>query len=254
LAETKAKTSRFIEAEGDVFQAYFTGNRGETNMMFAWLKKAATLNPNNILLHENFDSLRKEAFNLSEAGQIEGATALYRRMIDILPKDAKSHYNLAMMLKRRGDMDGAMGHFQEAARLDPGYALAFFQIGEIYVEKGSAREAQSQYRRALQIKPDFVPAINNLARLMIQHTGQAVQNVPEAIRLAEKGRQLTQSRNPIMLNTLAEAYAASGRYAEARAIAIEELDLVNAGGNKSSADQIRRRIEIYESRSGRPGR
>ncbi len=104
--------------------------------MVEHLKKAAALNPNDELLREAFDSLRKEAFELAEAGQIERAAALYRQMIDILPQDAKSHYNLAMMLKRRGDPDGAMRHYQEAVRLDPGYALALFQMAEIYAEKG----------------------------------------------------------------------------------------------------------------------
>jgi tetratricopeptide (TPR) repeat protein len=212
------------------------------------LKKAAALNPNDELLREAFDSLRKEAFELVEAGQIEGATALYRQMIDILPQDAKSHYNLAMMLKRRGDPDGAMSHYQEAVHLDPGYALALFQMAEIYAEKGLAKEAESGYRRALQVKPDFIPAINNLARLMALHPDPRVRNVPEAVRLAEKGCKLSQYQDPILLDTLAEAYAASGRYTEARTIAAKGLDLATAGGNKSLADRIRRRIETYQGR------
>jgi spermidine synthase len=248
LAETKAQTTRLIEARGNAYQSYFSKNRGETAGMIEQLRKAAALNPNDELFREAFDSLRKEAFELAEAGQIEGATALYRQMIDILPKDAKSHYNLGMMLKRRGDTDGAMGHYREAARLDPDYVLALFQVAEIYAEKGLAKEAQSQYRRALQIKPDFIPAINNLASLIALHPDPAIRNVPEAVRLAEKGCKLTQYRDPILLDTLAAAYAASGRYAEARSIAAQGLDLANAAGNRALADRMRRRLETYQNR------
>jgi spermidine synthase len=248
LAETKAQTTRLIEARGNAYQSYFSKNRGETAGMIEQLKKAAALNPNDELFREAFDSLRKEAFELAEAGQIEGATALYRQMIDILPKDAKSHYNLAMMLKRRGDTDGAMGHYREAARLDPDYVLALFQVAEIYAEKGLVKEAQSQYRRTLQVKPDFIPAINNLARLMALHPDPAIRNVPEAVRLAEKGCKLTQYRDPILLDTLAAVYAASGRYAEARSIAAQGIDIANARGDSQLADRIRRKIEIYQNR------
>ena len=248
MAETKAQAARLIEATGDVYQALFLNNRGETAGMIEWLKKAAALNPNDELLHEAFDALRKEAFELAEAGRIEGATAFYRQMIEILPRDAKSHYNLAMMLKRGGDKDGAMNHFLEASRLDPGYALALFQVAELHAEKGAAREAQSQYRRVLQVKPDFVPAINNWARLMTRHPDPGIRNLPEAIRLAEKGCQLTQYRDPILLDTLAQAYAASGRYADAGKITARELDIAKAGGNKPLADQLRGRIETYQNR------
>jgi tetratricopeptide (TPR) repeat protein len=252
LAETKARTARLIEARGDAYQSYFFRNRGEKAKMVDYLKKAAALNPDDELFREAFDSLRKEAFELAKAGQIEPAAALYRQMIDILPQDAKSHYNLAMMLKRRGDTDGAMDHYREAIRLDPGYALALFQMAEIYAEKGSASEAASGYRRALQVKPDFFPAINNLVRFLVSHPDPRVRNVPEAVRLAEKGCQLTQYRDPILLDTLAEAYAASGRYAEARSVAAQGFDIANAKGDNSLADRIRRRMEIYQNRQDEP--
>jgi hypothetical protein len=51
-----------------------------------------------------------------------------------------------------------------------------------------------------------------------------------------------------LLDTLAAAYAASGRYAEARTIAAQGLDIANAKGDKALADQIRRRMEIYQDR------
>jgi spermidine synthase len=248
LAETKAQTQRLVEALGDVYQAFFFRNRGEKVKMIERLKKAAILNPKDNLLHEAFDSLRKEAFELAEAGQIKGATALYREMIDILPKDAKSHYNLATMLKRQGDPDGAMSHYKEAVRLDPDYVLALFNVAEISAGKGLAGEAQSQYRRALQINPDFIPAINNLARLMVLHPDPNIRSLPEAVRLAEKGCKLTRYQDPILLDTLAAAYAASGRYTEARSTAARGLDIANAKGESVLADRIRRRMENYQSR------
>jgi tetratricopeptide (TPR) repeat protein len=248
LAEAKSQTSRLIEAQGEVYQAYFFKNRGESAKMFERLQKAASLNPNDGLLREFLDSLRKEAFDLVEAGQFAGAAALYRRMIDILPNDPKSHYNLATMLKRRGDLDGAMRHYQEAVRYDPNYLLALFNVAEITEQKGPVREALSMYRRALRVNPDFVPALNNLANLLSLHPDPGIRNVPEAIQLAERGCKLSDYQDPILLDTLGAAYAASGRYAEARKIDAKGLELAAAGGKKPLADRIRKRIETYQSR------
>lgn len=248
LSEAKTQTARLIEAQGYVYQAYFFKNRGESAKMLAQLQKAAALNPNDGLLREFLDSLRKEAFDLAEAGRLDGAAALYRQMIDILPRDPKSHYNLATMLKRRGDLDGAMRHYQEAVRNDPDYLPALFNVAEIAEGKGSAREALSLYRRALKINPDFVPALNNLAKLLALHPDPGIRSVPEAVQLAEKGAKISNYRDPILLDTLGAAYAASGRFAEAGKVASQGLELATAGGNKPLAERIRKSIESYRNR------
>jgi spermidine synthase len=241
LAETKERASRLIEAKGDIYKADFLKNRGEMIGRIEWLKKAAAINPNEPLLQEAVDSLRREAFEAAKAGQIENAATLYRQTIDIFPKDAKSHYNLGMMLKRQGDADGAVKYYLEASRLDPNYALPLFQIAEIHFEKNRMPEAVSQYRNVLKIKPDFVPAVNNLVRLMV------MQNMPEAIRVAEKACDASQYRNPALLNILADAYAAANRFDKARAIASQGLELAEAGGNRSLADQFRVKLETYQT-------
>ena len=184
-----------------------------------------------------------------EAGQIDGAAALYRQMIDILPTDAKSHYNLATMLKRRGDLDGAMRHYQEAVRSRP-------QLCPGPVQRGGNHRTEGVGQRGpvpVSSRPPDQPGL----RSCTQQPGKCswpcipdpgIRNVPEAVQLAEKGCKLTNYRDPILLDTLGAAYAASGRYAEARKIAAQGLELATAGGNKPLADRIRRRIETYPSR------
>jgi tetratricopeptide (TPR) repeat protein len=248
LADAKTQTARLIEARGCAYQSYFSRNRGDMAGMVGQLKKAAVLNPGDELLKEAMDSLRKEAFDVAETGEIERAAVLYRQMIEILPQDAKAHYNLALMLKRRGDRDGAMTHYQEAFRLDPAYAVALFQTAEIYAEKGSYREAEAGYRRTIQIKPDFLPAINNLAKLLALNPNPVARNLPEAVRVAEQGCKQTQYRDPVLLDTLAEVYAASGRYADARKVAAQGFEIANAQGKTALADRIRRRIEGFSNR------
>ena len=85
LAETKAQASRLIEARGDVYQAYFLKNRGESAKMIEQLQKAASLNPNDDLLSEFFDSLQKEAFEMVQSRSDRSRCRPLPAMIDILP-------------------------------------------------------------------------------------------------------------------------------------------------------------------------
>ncbi|HOO90669.1 MAG TPA: fused MFS/spermidine synthase, partial [Syntrophales bacterium] len=242
----KAEVTRFIEARGHVYQAYFFNNRGETAKMAGELRKAAALNPNDKLLKEAFDFMRKQAFDLAESGRTDSAVALYREMTGIFPGDAKVHYNLATLLKRSGDMDEALKHYREAVRYKPDYVIARFNLAAIAERKGLFEEAESEYRHALQTEPDCVPVINNLARLLAFHPNPGMRNVTEALRLAERGCKLTGYKDPVLLDTLAEIYAASGRWNEAGSVARQGLDIAISKGDRNLADRLRKRIEFFQ--------
>ena len=56
---------------------------------------------------------------LRQAGQLEEATAAYRRAVELAPTSGDAHYNLAIALRQAGDLRGAALEFRAAARLDP---------------------------------------------------------------------------------------------------------------------------------------
>jgi hypothetical protein len=63
---------------------------------------------------------------------------------------------------------------------------------------------------------------------------------------------LSQYRDAILLDTLAAAYAASGRYPEALSISARELELANAKGDGALADRVRQRMDAYRDRQDKP--
>ena len=67
----------------------------------------------------------------------------------------------------------------------------------------------------------------------------------QAVELAEKACRLTERKAPELLDTLAAAYAASGRFSQAAATAREAIKLANQGGNKALAKTIQERLELY---------
>jgi spermidine synthase len=246
LEAVKEEASRFIEARSHVFQAHIAMNRGQQDQAIALLQKAAALNPEDAMLQEFNAARHHEAFTLAKQGQIDKAIALYRTMLEILPGDERAHYNLATLLKRQGRFDLAISHYAEAVRLKPDYTYAHYNLGELAERQGRMEEAAEHYRRALTLMPGLAPALNNLARILATHWDPAYRDVPEATRLAETACDLAGYRDPYLLDTLAMAYAAAGRFSDAEAIARKALDLALSTGNHRLAEAVRGRLTLYK--------
>ncbi|UCG50117.1 MAG: hypothetical protein JSU94_10075 [Phycisphaerales bacterium] len=74
----------------------------------------------------------------------------------------------------------------------------------------------------------------------------------EAVRLAGRALVVTNRKNPSMLDTLATAYAAAGRFNLAIAVEEDAAALASALRADALADEIRGRLELF--RQGRPYR
>ena len=87
------------------------------------------------------------------------------------------------------------------------------------VKQGQWPAAIAHFERALQVNPDHVEAGGNLAWLLATCREAQFRNPAEALRRAQRARELTQSSAPEVLDTLAAAQAAGGDFARAVATA-----------------------------------
>ena len=129
----------------------------------------------------------------------------------------KVHMNLGRTLLRLGDVPNGLRHFQEA----------------------------------VQLTPDSPSALKELAWLLATCPDAALRNGPEAVQLAEHGCAVTRRRNPILLATLAAAYAEAGRFPEAVGTAQEALSLARTTDMKPQA-LVKNLLDRFQS--GRPFR
>jgi len=74
-----------------------------------------------------------------------------------------------------------------------------------------------------------------------------LRNPAAALRLAQRASDLTRSRNPAVLDTLAAARAAGGDFARAVATAKEALALATAAGKARFAREIEGRLALYQA-------
>jgi Flp pilus assembly protein TadD len=126
------------------------------------------------------------------------------------------------------------------------------KAGEVLAALRRSADAIDEYRQALALIPDLVPALNNLAWILATDPQARNRNGSEAVQLAKRACALTDYQTPVLIGTLAAAYAEAGRFKEAVATAQRTCDLARAAGQTVVAERNRQLLELYQS--GRPYR
>ena len=86
--------------------------------------------------------------------------------------------------------------------------------------------------------------MSEMAWILATHPQARVRNPAEAVRLGERAAELTRRRDPVVLDALAAAYAASGAWDRATATADEAIALAVPRA-RDLADDIARRLALY---------
>jgi spermidine synthase len=100
--------------------------------------------------------------------------------------------------------------------------------------------------------PDAPEALIELAWLLATHEPAEGGDADRAVQLAQRAREVGGQENAQCLDTLAAAYAAAGRFAEAVITAEQAVQLANSAGQAPLTKLIQARLELY--RADRPYR
>ena len=87
-----------------------------------------------------------------------------------------------------------------------------------------------------------------LARVLAADDNPQIRNGAEALMLAAKASQLAGQAQPVALDTLAMAYAETGRFDQAVQIGQKAVNLARAAGKKDDAALMQQRLELYQKR------
>jgi tetratricopeptide (TPR) repeat protein len=215
--------------------------KGQVDDAIAQYRRALEINPDGVEARYNL------GVKLFDKGELDDAIAQYRTVLEINPDAVQARNNLAIALYQKGRVDEAIVQYQKVLETSPRYAGAHNNLGVAFMNTGRMAEAMDQYRQALEIEPAYVDALKNLAWALATTPDASLRNGAKAVALAGQADQLTGGGNPLVLRTLAAAYAETGRYAEAAATARRGLRLAVAGGNVALAGTLQQEIEIYDA-------
>ncbi len=180
------------------------------------------------------------------------AIARYESAVALDPDDPVANGILGAALVRAGAIARARPYLERS--LASGAAPAVAHAAQAFVLAGSGRAADAvrEGREALRKDPDLGFAANNLAWILATSANPELRDAREAVRLAESAARRAQVPDADLLDTLAAAQAAAGRFDAAVATAELAAERAGAAGQEALAAAIRERLALYLA--GRPYR
>ncbi len=248
------------------------------NEALAHLEDAVKSDPRFAEGHFNLGSL------LVQHGKLDEAITHFRACVQAAPEMAAARYQLGILLEHQARFDEALPQLEAVIQNRAANADVYFHLGQVLRKQGKVEESIAAYRQASTLEPQSVQYQCYLAyacysagqtaiaadhyrtaRLLNPRWLESAQTAawnwatrsapravagPTAVELAEQTCQATDFRDPVMLDTLAIAYADSGRYQESVKTAGKAHELARSAGLTRLADGISERLRLYEA--GKP--
>jgi Tfp pilus assembly protein PilF len=209
----------------------------------------AAVTENNILAEYNLGEA------LARAGNNDGAVTHYLKALAMRPNRVEAQYNsqlqarfnLGLIYRSEGKWPEAAAQLEAYVREDPNQGSAHIALGSVLLAMGRTAEGIQEEREAVRLNPNDPESLNRLAWLLATQPDAKFGDGAEAVRLAERARDLTGGRVTRFLATLDAAYAEAGRFADAITAAQKTREAALAQGQNDLAAAAEKRLKLYEA-------
>jgi Flp pilus assembly protein TadD len=127
----------------------------------AWMENRLRKSPKDAIAMYNLAALD------AQAGDFAAATALYQRLLERAPDDARTRTSLGSAMVSEGNWDGGRVEFQRAIAADAMYTDAVFDLASVDLQHGMEREAVSLFQGLLRVHPQDRGAMIGLAQVSL---------------------------------------------------------------------------------------
>lgn len=199
------------------------------------------------------------AYKLAAQGKVDEALETVDRVIATNPKNWRAHFLKAAVLVLAQRRDDALREMDESIRLAQHSNVSPALLSELYQSKGRScidygryQDARRALESAVHLQPDDPTTLNDLAWMCATAQNKQVRNGRRAVSLATKACRLGGWTNAFAIDTLAAAYAESGRFDEA--VRYQQLAIQNLRpeDRKEQLGGMLNRLQLYQS--GQPYR
>ncbi len=219
----------------------FYANRGDYSKAAESFRKALDLNPTLLNVRYNL------GLALRKSGRMDEAIQCFAGILDLVPDEARARFLAGRALLDTRRAGQALSLLQEALRRSPHQAEVEQALGEALLAVGRQAEAAEHLERLIAADPESIAALNTLAWVYgTAERGSALHRPERAVELAEKAAARTGHKEPSVLDTLAVSYASAKRMDEARVTSRHALEMAEAGGYSTLAEEIRGRMVSFE--------
>jgi len=203
----------------------------------------------NDVLRQNGDSAEAHynlGIALGKQKKYDEAIEHLAKVLQLNPMYPEAHNKIGFALQLAGRPDEAIKYLNEGLKINKGQET-YANLGSAYIQAGKYDLAIANLTKAIELKPDNIEVLNKLAWLFGAVDNTSIHNAQKAIEFAQQGCELTGYKDPMLLDTLAVAYAAAGRFDEAKATAEKALSIAKETGRENLAVEIQNRIKLYEA-------
>jgi tetratricopeptide (TPR) repeat protein len=209
----------------------------------SYYKSALAIDP-------GFTNARKKLVGIFlETGRLNEAIEQLNQVPPNDPNYADARKRTGILLTSKGRIDEAIPYFNEALRTESksGKVQIYENIALAYKQNGKYKEAIRFWNMALKLEPNNIPILNSAAWLLATTDDTSIEDANKAIEFSKRACELTGYKGPSILDTLATAYAASGKFDDAISTANKAFEAAKAAGYNNFADEIQERIKLYKT-------
>ena len=202
-------------------------------------RKAVQIDPNYVGAVENL------AKALAAMQLTDQALEQYEIALQIEPNSRRARNRRIALLEDQGRFAEAAEELSILAERYPDDVLLCIQLGDLYLRIGDLAQSLQQRQRAYEMAPERIECLNNLAWLLATNPEVDARDGKRAVELAARAAEATQHQNPGVLDTLAAAYAATGRYADA----VKYQQQAIALAPEQAQSEFRQRLQRYQEKT-----
>ena len=161
------------------------------------------------------------------------------------PRLPAFHNKFGFLYDSQGRYDAAVLQFRKALRFDPDHVVSRINLGQALVSLGQVNEGIDHLRKVIRDKPNSHVALNGLAWILATNAREDVRAPVEAVDLAERAFEVAEDEKAAILDTLATAYAAAGRFEEAVVTEQKAIDLARGIYPDAVMRELAERLDLY---------
>ena len=170
-----------------------------------------------------------------------------REALAVSPFDAEMHHLLGAALMRKGDLTDAFHQLSYSVLLKPNGNEALSDLHRALLGLINSSAAPKLLHQVASTIPESSAALDDLAWVFATHPSEDLRDGQEAVRLAEHACALTKRTDPILLATLATAYAETGNFSEAINTIQESLSKARSSSNKDAIALGEKLLSFFQS-------
>jgi tetratricopeptide (TPR) repeat protein len=200
-------------------------------------------------------SLNKESNTYYYLAKCKYQQKQYREAIEYCKKSLElnlarrsAHYLWGNCLEKLGETEGAIEQYLEELKTDPEFMKARIDAAELLLKQKRLSEAIGHYRRIVEKNTDNISALNILGWTLATTSDDELRNPSDAVQYSKRACELTHFKNPVLLDTLAAAYASSEDFPRAIETSKKAVQIAASSPNQEALlENIIDRMKLYES-------